>query len=394
MARPNIRPIEIRPPRVASLIGAIAMFAVAALPAALWFADPELARERPWFLVGVGAFLTMFALGGLVYALLNRLRLYPDRLEYRQFAGTVVVRAADIVGYRPPGDGDLMVEYRTSDGHGRLTLPGHLSKNPDFVAWVAPLKNLDLEDYQREEARLEANDQLGVSIEARQERLLFLKRLQVPAWVVSAIIGIWFLFGHYGRDVALALVVAMPLVGVLTVVAGRGGVSLLRQSNWPGADLGALIVVPMFVLVVATFGVRMIDTTNAVALGLAVALVLTGLLWLTDRGAGKAAWPMALFYGCGLGWGLIVVLNERLDLAAPQVMEARVVARSGAADDDPALTLASAVRQTPLEDMSVSAERFEASPIGATVCLAVHPGRFGLRYAFITDCPGAALPKT
>lgn len=362
------------------------------VPLSLTLAPPvEGSRIVTGVIALIGAVLWIV---GSLDSLTRVTRLTREGLESRSLFGTQGLKHGDIAGYRRDNDGNVKIAHVNKAGHD-VDLPTAVLKHPEWQAWLATLTDLDAKDLSHEAAELERDDRLGDSIDERRRTILRLRRWTSLLTGAGFAIALWVLFYPEPYRVAGIVCLVAPLIAILLTARWQPAVSLIYDSDvWVGGSLVGLWTMPCIAM--AMFAVRetLIDwqIVMLVALGPAVLLLIVSIL--ADQ---RLANVFGVIFGGAIayGWacGALVFANVYLDEAESRIVLATVVERNGEAKDEPALTLASPTLPNVLDSIDVSERRWLAAPPGSTVCLKVYPGRFGWRYAYVTDCPVPPLVR-
>lgn len=376
MSEGPVYPIESRP----SLLGTL-MFGAFGVVGGGLFGGAYIFLEQSPILIGAALLAAGLGLAGVLINSASTVRLYEDRIE----SSGSKLRRDQIRGYRLAESGGVTIEARKNSSAGSVELPDRVLKDERFQAWLATMPNLDEVEYAREEAEIAGDDRLGANAEQRRARVQMLRRLQGPALFASLIVAGWFAFGG-ARSTAVWFLLALPALGLLAALLGRGGVSLLTGTRWPGANLGALWTVPMAALVIVGIRLPVLDWQEGLLYAAPFAVLLAALFMLSEPRRKPDNWFTAVLAGAGLAWGGLIVLNDLLDHAEPRRIEARVTERHGERDDDPRLEVQAPAFGRPVE-LGVTPEVFDASPVGGVACANLYPGRFGIRYVYVVPCP-------
>ncbi len=312
-------------------------------------------------------------------------RLSPSQIETRSLFGVRSRRTADIVGVRSGEDGVLLIGR---EGMPPFHVPLYGRKDADLLAWINALPNLDYQEAVALEEELQSDARLGSSTADRQTaltRLRWLARglnwlaLGVMLWAFiipvpydAALLALLFLFG-------LALGLAVWKRGIVTLVP----VERIQVSP----NLFMLLMGPASILALRAFlDNQLLDWVQPLAIAVPVSLLVGGLVWKADSNLRGLA--MVLFFAPILyfgSWGALVLANSRLDAGPAMLVPIQVLDTSHG--DRPTVTVVLPAQHGG-RTMTLNARRavVRAAEADQSLCIVIHPGRFGWRYARAVRC--------
>jgi hypothetical protein len=352
--------------------------------------SPDIYGE--WLLDPIAVIFAAVAVHTIVGTWTSRWRLLADRVETKGPFRERVLPRAKVAGYRLLPSKTIQLESVEGPRHG-LSVPLFVVDNPAWAAWFETLENLDAVEFNKELAILEKDARLGATPARRLETLDSLRRLAGRVSLIGVALSLWLLFYPRPYDLAAAVNVCLPLLALAAATRWPGLVALIRdQEAEPTINLSTFWFLPSLALMArALLDFDLIDWIPLLCAAFGLAVV-PFLFALRAERAARRPW-MALFSAVILlcwSYGTLSLANYILDRAPPTIQRAVVVDRGGSADDDPTLSLRAidAGANLPLiEDLDVSKARFNASPVGAVVCVAIYPGRLGWRYVESANCP-------
>lgn len=324
----------------------------------------------------------LWALYSAASVVVNRLRLTADRVERRTILGERSYRRADIVGVREWGNGILLcTDLKLHNG---LGVPVKVLEHPVWAAWIDTLLNLDQQDLVDAQARDEADPALGRNLDERRDRIAFLNRVsRFLVFGELAVLG-WVLFWPRPYELAIVVLGAMPLI------AGLVALRWPKLANHVQALFGAVLLpIPILCLRVM-YDLEVLDPWP-IGLWACVPALVAGLA--AARFAKPQNVSAAVVVGVlggllayGWAWGVLSFADVLPDQSAPRKIRTVVLER---ADDKQGVELTLRGLDPPREVFNeISASKREAKGVRVddTVCLAVHRGWLGWRWAYLTDC--------
>ena len=215
---------------------------VAFLHNLLYLAIPAVAA-----VVGAGWLLSLFRV---------RLRLWPDRWEFRGTFRTLSGRRLDVAGYRWHyfHTGDLM-EFRLKSPDGAptiatFTIPDYRDQ-PGFDDWIAGVPDLGSFERDTYESALEANTAFGETSWQRKQAIAQDRRkLAIVNWV-AVIVALCVLFLPFTLPaIGLALCTLMPLLAIAAAALSRGRYAVSHSMGNPKLSLFVPASVPSLALAI------------------------------------------------------------------------------------------------------------------------------------------------
>lgn len=312
-------------------------------------------------------------------------RLTPTYIETRGLFGVRTRRIADIVGARSGQDGVLLIGR---EGVPPFHVPLYGRQDADLLAWVNSLPNLDYQEAVALDEVLQSDVRLGSSTEYRQAALTRLRRLaRGLTWLAGGVM-LWGFIFPVPYDVVLiallslfglALGLAMWKQGIITLVP----VERIQVSP----NLFMLVMGPASVIALRAFlDIQLLDWVQPLAAALPVTLLVGGLAWKADanlRGVTMVLFfTPILFFG---SWGGLVLANARLDSGPAMLVPVSVI--DTYAGDRPTVTVLLPA-QYGARRLTLRARRAVAQAADAdqSLCIVIHPGRFGWRYTRPVRC--------
>lgn len=379
-----------------ALLGGLGgLLALGGVAGALWLALRQGPPGASGALPLVPAILA--ALGAFMVAALlrERLILHPDAIEFHELGrGIHRFRRDEITGRRviPQQYGleQWVLELR---GLGRKPFKAVVSVARDDVldAWWASVPDLEAADRRRSEAALLASSVLGAEPADRPRALRRARRTAAVLRVAAIAAAVWGAVAPRPYLLVMASLAAVFVAALAVAVTGRGRYSLEGERNDVRPELASALLAPGVVLALrGLLDVVVLDHQPLLVwAALAGAGFTAALAWADAALRGRLPMVALLAVVLGAGaWGLLAAANARLDRAAAErhrvaVLGKHVTTGKGAARY---LRLAPA-GAVPAREFSVGRGLYDATPVGATVCVELHPGALGLRWLSVDACP-------
>ncbi|MDO1529399.1 hypothetical protein QMK61_11220 [Fulvimonas sp. R45] len=341
------------------------------------------------------AFVLVAALPALWFAFVawtSRLHLDARVLALRHPLGRRELRLTELRGVRIRHSryGRSLTIFQPRRGR-TLALVLPYATDRYYEGWLARLPDLDAIDLAASAQALLADPRLGASTGERVRRLAHWTRIARWLNVATVLLLGWALVFPHPYAWLLGALVSAPWLALLLVWWSGG---LLRTSLGAGdvrpLALSPLLGGPMLILMRTASDLDLLSWGGAWCLG-----VLAGLpLWLAILGlqrAGERRPGASLFYFalCWLyGTGAAVAGNVLSDRATPQAYPAMVVGKHAVHGKHATykLRLGGALPAGHDDWYEVSAGRYEATPVGGTVCVWRHPGRLRVPWVTVARC--------
>jgi hypothetical protein len=341
------------------------------------------------------AFLIALAVGAMFALGAYRIRtmLYPDRFVSVGMFGTRELSKNEITGYRTyyPARGRPVMQLYTTGEHATLRAPMY-GTDAAYTDWFKGIPDLDKRDRDDMERDLQTRPDLGATPQARTATVATMTQiahaLNVAGWAILS--WAWI----YPKPYALAVAVSglAPLAAVGVVFWSRGVMTINQNPRHdPRPSVAGLFFAGFGLLIRSVFDFSVLDWMVVLPLAAVVSLLLTGAAYRADPKA--LATPFTLFVlwmvGLGYGWGAAVEINALLDHAAPQEFQVAVTSKHvsyGRRHTAYDLILAPWGPNLAGDSVDVGSRMFSQVAVGDTVCVALHPGAFKVRWWKVRIC--------
>ncbi|WP_157971451.1 hypothetical protein [Dyella sp. C9] len=306
------------------------------------------------------------------------------RLTRAQIRGRRVVQARN-ANYKQvvPIDGSPLMIDATSFG-----------LDDRFQAWFNALPDLD--QVAREETLAEvANDPtLGSNPQERLARLQKAQQLGKAIAFAPLLVLMWVMIIPQPYGLAIACAALLPWVAAVLVWLKPGLFKLDGKQGDVRPNVAGLLVTPPLALALrALLDVDMVDVGTLFLWGALASLPLwLAVVWAprTEAVRGRR-WvlPMLMLpFMLAYGAGLLAITDMMLDAARPQVIPATVTGKDVSRGKSTTYYVHLARWSAAIDKNRIAVPRayYEAVEPGDTVCVRLHPGRFGLRWVQLGGC--------
>ena len=350
--------------------------------------DVFILRTFSLVLIGFGLYL---AAGLVRWATV----LYPDRVEYRGVFRTRSLNRADIVGYRIRQTRNTGKTYRLMprEGGGRgLTISAFGRPDGTLMAWLADFPDLDAQARRAAETTLLADPAWGADAASRGAALARARKAAGFLYGLALALAAWGLFAPDPYTLCiLVLGLALPAAVVFVAVSG-GRWSLLDMPSDARPSVVGIVMFPAMILALrAVIDVHLLDWRPLLVGAAAIGLALSG--W-SASGPLRGPRPRSTAFSMGLiglawGWGALVQLNARLDVAPASTERVRVLDHfiSHGRSTTYRLRLDAWSARPASDDVNVPEDLYERVRVGDTVCVTPHPGALRVGWFEVQACP-------
>jgi len=316
----------------------------------------------------------------------DAVRLTHDRFERISLFGIDTRRLQDIIGMRQ-GSHEFAVLVTREDVR-PMMLPRYAFQNPGIADWANSLPFLDLQEALAAEAKLETDPRLGSSLETRRENL---GRLRSVARILSYIaIGIvlWAFTFPRPYPLVIGLLVALPVIAMGLALWKRGLFTLVPVERIQvSASLALLVITPSIVLGLRGFlDIQMFDWMQPLTIAVPVTLLVGCLVGVADTNLRNLV--MVLFFAPILfagSWGGLVLGNAILGTEPALLVPVEVI--DTGYGDRPSVTIVLPPKYGGRQKtVSVPLATARGADAGESLCMLLHPGRFGWRYVHAVRC--------
>ncbi|MDE3201873.1 MAG: hypothetical protein KGN79_13240 [Acidobacteriota bacterium] len=337
------------------------------------------------FLLGTGIYL-------LSYGLRSRITLNGTRITVRGPFREQSADQSEIEGMRTYSDrsGTYTKLYLKED-RGSITFLNGFETDGDFDTWFRNIPNLDQRDRDAILDQVERDESLGSTPDERKAALRYAIAWAVLLHVLVIMAAAALNFGDESLQQGAALIVALTPIAVIALVWKSPLLyTVFRAKKDPRSELGFVLLIAGFALLIRCRGIHMVSLQNALALTALLTIILIAALFNTMR-SGAAVWGrmIALVFALGMyGYGLIVVTDALSDHSSPTSYATMVVGKHISHGKSTSYILDLAP-WGPVQDqnhISVTRRGYYAAQLRDPICFNLYPGVLHLAWYQVTPC--------
>jgi hypothetical protein len=239
--------------------------------------------------------------------------------------------------------------------------------------------------------QVKADTSLGVDVESRMQAL---KRSRMLAGAVQvAAVGIYFFarFTSGYEGWCMALLAAFPWLALALVAMNPKLLRLGFTKNDPRASVMLALMFPIVALFITSLDLDVFEKIAIWPWAVLPAMLLAGTMLIVSRNEKDPyGWRVAgaVIFACFYGGSSALVGDVMLDTSPVTRFATTVVGHSVSRGKSTRyyLDLAAWGPRNAGEHLSVSKAAFDANPVGASVCMQMHPGALKLPWAAMGSC--------
>ena len=347
----------------------------------------------------IDVFALCFFLFGLwlaTWPFLQRIVLTASALELHGLLGKRTLPRAEIVGRRTVSGryGKYTDLYlRSSEGHS-VRLPNGLATDAAFQQWVMSLTDLDAQDATQSLTAVEADPDIGRTVEEREARLTWAKRTwQIYFFaLLGAILALLLPLGEATHAGAIALLAALPWFA-FALMAWRPHLYVFdgrRRDVRPDYWL-PFIFIAGALLFAAVVDYDLVDL-RAMArplVNLAVLVAAVAILVTARVGTHLRTYIFLVLWVAAYSAGAVIEANGLLDAAPPHVYSAQVLGKSithGRRSTYYHLALSGWGGRRNGNSVAVSRSFYNSVEPRRWICVEVRPGALAIPWYLLTNC--------
>lgn len=325
--------------------------------------------------------------------------LTPTRLDYFNGFGWRGIDRAEVKGWRKhsSGGGTWYHLVPKVEGEREVSIPEWLIEHPQAQSWFAGFGDVEKMEAAEADAALVIDPAFGDNDQSRRDTA---RRLKFYVIAVAAVAGLAAFAGALGwvGPWVLAGVMALPFAAVALNLAYPQHLRLANENGMrdPRPTLLGWLAVPTIACAIIGIDELKLEDGTALlefALPCTLAAAVYGLVRVPDlrRSAVGMVWavllPLAFF------WGALALLDVKFDDGPRHTYETTVQSKreSSGRSTTYYLTLAPWSPRNLDPEVSVSWPLYQASPVGATVCVVEGGGLLGIGWYEVQACPHRAV---
>jgi len=352
-----------------------------------------------WLLLG-GAGLVL--LGGVMAAstAVSKLILRADAIELVGLLRTRQLRRGELAGRRRQATRGGSILFLVPKAGRAVPLDSGMPRDRLLDAWIDALPDLDLIERKASEAKLLADPAFGSNPQERLARLTRARQFSKVANGMAIALLAWAYLYPHPYALAIALLALLPWCAVLIVMLSRGLIAFDTRRNDARPNVAMLLLLPGIVLGLrAMLDVHVLDVMPVFVYGFIASLPLVLSAWMMAPKDSLKPWAfpltLLLLVAVPYGGGGLLLADVELDHQPAQAFPTQVLRKyiSTGKHSSPHLVLAPWGPRVMGEDISVNRAYYAHVDEGASVCMNLHPGAFGMRWYDMGDCVADAASQ-
>jgi len=357
------------------------------------------AAAGTWLLLG-GAGLVL--LGGVMAAstAVSKLILRADAIELVGLLRTRQLRRGELAGRRRQATRGGSILFLVPKAGRAVPLDSGMPRDRLLDAWIDALPDLDLIEREASEAKLLADPAFGSNPRERLARLTRARQFSKVANGMAIALLAWAYLYPHPYTLAIGVLALLPWCAVLIVMLSRGLIAFDTRRNDARPNVAMLLLLPGIVLGLrAMLDVHVLDVMPVFVYGFIASLPLVLSAWMMAPKDSLKPWAfpltLLLLVAVPYGGGGLLLADVELDHQPAQAFPTQVLRKyiSTGKHSSPHLVLAPWGPRVMGEDISVNRAYYAHVDEGASVCMNLHPGAFGMRWYDMGDCVADAASQ-
>ena len=335
------------------------------------------------------------ALGAFLIAsvLRSQVTLRADAIVVQGLFSSRTLSRNSIAGRRvlPTQYIQTLVLVPRSEHEKKLKLALALRTDSAFVAWFAGIPDLDAEELAKSEAEISADPDLGFHSEDRKEHLRTAKHAAKVLTAIAWIASLWGCFFPRPYNLAILILMALPLIAIVLQVRSRGIYQMEGRRNDARPSLAVVFLLPGLILDLRVIqDLHLLRWAPLFSLAFLVALAFSWLLFQSDADMRRRPWSLLLIllFSSAYCGGALCEGNALLDHSAAQIFSAAVTGKhiSSGKSTTYYLNLNPWGPQAAPSEVSVPGDLYRSIAPGDNVCVSLYPGALHAPWYAIDLC--------
>jgi hypothetical protein len=344
------------------------------------------------FMVGAGVYTLSFGLR-------SRITLSGNRITVRGAFREQSADRSEIDGLRTYSDRSGTYTRLMLKSGGTINFLRGFETDGDFDTWMHAIPDLDLRDREGILDQIAREETFGATPGERKSALNYAIAWTVLLYVVAIVASVALNMGDDSLQAGAAVILALVPVIVIAFVWHQPLLyAVFRARRDPRSELGFVLMIAGFALLIRCRGIHMVDTQN-ILVGAAIIALVMAVALISSIHQGVAFWGrlIALFLSVGVyGYGVIAIADTLADHANPAYYSTMVTGKhlNRGKSTSYILELAPWGPVDKGNTISVSAREYHQTGLGDSVCFNLRPGLLHLPWYTRTDCNGqsSAVP--
>ena len=345
----------------------------------------------------------LFFVGGglwsIASAIRSRLAIDGTRIEVQTAFRDRTADLGEIEGYRTVQTRNgSYTQLQLKNGAGTVSIPNDFDVDEDYRRWMAQIPNLDEKDREELLDEIKKREDLGATPDERMGALATAKTIGIFSTIVAVLLAIVSNFAPPFFQVLAGLLLALAPVFVFAMVKRSPLLyALFKRKQDPRAELAFVLMAASFGFLFSLTGVHLVSIRPVAPIVVALACMYCApaLAGGLDKASlfGRA---FALIFFAGLyGYSLTVAVDARLD-QAPATPYRTTLARKYESHGRSTSYIFYLAPWGPFDTTSrvgVSSGKYQATEVGDTVCVNLHPGTLRAPWFEVVDCWSQPAPE-
>lgn len=345
-----------------------------------------------WFLAPVSLGMIILMVVGLLDAIKGKFIIAHDKVYSVGIFSNRQLMLDEIRGYRIE-DNYIYIESNI-ESKKRLKISTYFGKVDEIVDWLTSYYlDLDMLNAEKEELEILANEELGWTIEQREEKLLKARKTaKILNWV-GGLVGAWTLFwaGFYEYAVIASIIVPIIAIIALKLSAGLIRIDERKDSAYPSI-LWAVLAPSMGIFIRALLDFNIFSHDNVWVPSAIITLIIIMLIVGNKEFKFKKVIDFFTFSVIALtffaySYGAVVTVNCLYDGSEPEVFNAKVLGKkiNSGKSTTYNLELSPWGLQNEIQEVSVSQDLYEQLENEDTVNIYFMKGYLDIPWFIVTD---------
>lgn len=345
--------------------------------------------------------LMFFALGSyLIFSVFRfRIVLTRDTIEVHPTSSSTGYRRDEFAGWRQIKGSkgpNTLVLVRRDPLQKPVKIIQYFNLDAGFLLWLSPLINLDEADRAAAEKEIAENLDLGLTTEERMSKLAGAKRLATILNVATGAVCVWVFLLPRPYVLAVSTLALLPWIAILVTARSHGLFRIDQQKNDPHPTVVFPFIMPGFILMLRViYDLHFLRWQPILWSALAIGVTLWFAAYRSDASlrAKRSTAIILLLLLPAYGAGVFGLSNAVLDKSSPTTYQARVLDKyiTSGRSKGYNLRLGPWGPQPQITSVDVSRTFYNATGVGATVCIPLRDGAFHVPWYVVRHCP-SSLP--
>lgn len=356
-------------------------------------ADDGISPTAYWFLAPISLGMIVFMIVGLIDTVKGKLVVDYDKVHTVSAFSNRQLRLDEIRGYRVAENYNF--NEPNIESKKRIKVSTYLSRTDEIVGWLASsYPDLDLLNAEQEEQEILGNEELGWSVEQREEKLQKARKTAKTLNWIGGLVGAWTLFFAEPYEYAIIASIMVPIIAVVGLKLSAGLIRIDERKDSAYPSVAWAVLAPSLALCLrALLDFNIFSHSEVWAPSAIITFTFISVLLIGDK---EFRFKKALDYFTfsviavmfyAYSYGAVVTVNCLNDRSEPEVYNAKVLSKRISSGK----TTTYYVELTPwglrkeVEEVSVSQDLFEQLDNNDEVNIYFMEGYLDIPWFIVTD---------